>query len=153
MNPASFCRRQEESPMTLRFGIILANRGVLLGMCAPRDLLRMADAAEACPLLDSVWAGEPFDGRFYQFSGVTLEPKPVQSPCPIWLTTNAQRLASGVGGVGGSELALSRVGWFADGWMTHSLLPADRVAHKHHGRWLGAIPPDHRGGVAVRERR
>ena len=44
--------------MTLRFGITLANRGVLLGMCTPRDLLRMADAAEACPRIDSVWAGD-----------------------------------------------------------------------------------------------
>jgi alkanesulfonate monooxygenase SsuD/methylene tetrahydromethanopterin reductase-like flavin-dependent oxidoreductase (luciferase family) len=217
----------------LRFGITLANRGVLLGMAAPRDLLRMADAAEACSLIDSVWAGDalfvnrrldaltllaavagrtervllgpacmgsfalreprafayewasldvlsggrtrlvacaggggdaawqaesralgqepadrrrrmiehmavlrhlwthdeaPFEGRFYRFSGVTLEPKPVQSPCPIWLTTNAQRLASGVAGAGGSDLALARVGRFADGWMTHSLLPVDFAA-------------------------
>jgi alkanesulfonate monooxygenase SsuD/methylene tetrahydromethanopterin reductase-like flavin-dependent oxidoreductase (luciferase family) len=186
--------------MRLRFGITLANRGVLLGMCTPRELLGMADAAEACPMIDSVWAGdalfanrrldaltllaavagrtervllgpacmgsfalreprafayewasldvlsggrtrlavcaggggdaawqaesralgqdpadrrrrmiehiqvlrhlwtrdeEAFEGRFYRFTGVTLEPKPVQSPCPIWLTTNARRLAWG----------------------------------------------------------
>ena len=219
--------------MDLRFGITLSNRGVLLGMCTPRDLLHMADAAEACPLIDSVWVGDalfvnrrldaltllaavagrtervllgpacmgsfalreprafayewasldvlsggrtrlvacaggggdaawqaesralgqdpgdrrrrmiehmqvlrhlwthdqaPFEGRFYRFSGVTLEPKPLQSPCPIWLSSNAQRLASGVAGVGGSELALGRVGKFGDGWMTHSLSPAEFAA-------------------------
>ena len=85
---------------------------------------------EHMQVLRHLWTrdGDPFEGRFYRFSGVTLEPKPVQSPCPIWLTTNAQRLASGVGGVGGSELALSRVGRFADGWMTHSLLPEEFAA-------------------------
>ena len=25
------------------------------------------------------------EGRFYRFQGVTLEPKPVQQPCPIWI--------------------------------------------------------------------
>ena len=33
----------------------------------------------------------PFVGQFTNFSNVTLEPKPVQSPCPIWLATNAER--------------------------------------------------------------
>src|SRR4030095_8248738 len=74
---------------------------------------------------------------------VTLEPKPVQSPCPIWLATNAERLPRGAAGCrgggragthaphdarghadsGGSELALTRVGKIADGWMTHSVGP------------------------------
>ena len=53
---------------------------------------------------------EPFLGQFTNFSNVTLEPKPVQSPCPIWLATNAERLASGQADSGGSELALTRVG-------------------------------------------
>jgi len=37
--------------------------------------------------------------------------KPVQSFCPIWLTTNAGRLANGQAEAGGSSLALRRVGW------------------------------------------
>src|SRR6266540_4105210 len=202
----------------MNFGITLSNRAVPLGLCSARDLLALADAVEACPVLDSVWCGdalfvnprldaltllaavagrtervligpacmgsfalrnplvfayewasldvlsngrtrlvwevetaalgigpgerrkrmienihvlrhlwtknnEPFMGQFTSFSNVTLEPKPVQSPCPIWLATNAERLARGQADSGGSELALTRVGKIADGWMTHSLSP------------------------------
>ncbi|MGE0035810.1 MAG: LLM class flavin-dependent oxidoreductase [Xanthobacteraceae bacterium] len=213
----------------MKFGVTLSNRGVLLDLCTPRDLLRLADAVEASPLMDSVWCGdalfvnrrldaltllaavagrtervllgpacmgsfalrnplvfayewasldvlsngrtrmvacagggagplweaetaaldiapgerrkrmyenmqvmrhlwtrdnEPFEGEFTKFANVTLEPKPVQSPCPIWLATNAERLSKGQADFGGSELALTRVGKLADGWMTHSVSPA-----------------------------
>src|SRR5919108_2119378 len=27
-------------------------------------------------------------GRFYRFANVTLEPRPVQEPCPIWIASN-----------------------------------------------------------------
>src|SRR5208283_3818643 len=42
----------------MRFGITLANRGILLGLATVRDLLALADAIEACPLLDSIWVGD-----------------------------------------------------------------------------------------------
>jgi len=47
------------TPVTspLCFGITLSNRGALLGLTMPRELLRMADVAESCPLIDSVWVG------------------------------------------------------------------------------------------------
>jgi alkanesulfonate monooxygenase SsuD/methylene tetrahydromethanopterin reductase-like flavin-dependent oxidoreductase (luciferase family) len=220
--------RAAERDATMNFGVTLSNRGILLGLCRPRDLLALADAVEASPLMDSVWCGdalfvnrrldaltllaavagrtervligpacmgsfalrnplvfayewasldvlsngrtrlvacagggpgplweaetaalamapgerrarmienihvlrhlwskdnEPFTGRFIKFSDVTLEPKPVQRPCPIWLATNAERLAKGQADSGGSELALKRVGTIADGWMTHSVSP------------------------------
>ena len=213
----------------MNFGITLSNRGVLVGLCRPRDLLALADAVEASPLMDSVWCGdalfvnrrldaltllaavagrtervligpacmgsfalrnplvfayewasldvlsngrtrlvacagggagplweaetaalgiapderrkrmvenihvlrhlwsrdnEPFNGAFTRFADLTLEPKPVQQPCPIWLATNAERLSRGQADSGGSELALTRVGRIADGWMTHSVSPA-----------------------------
>jgi len=212
----------------MNFGITLSNRGVLVGLCTPRDLLALADAVEASPALDSVWCGdalfvnrrldaltllaavagrtervligpacmgsfalrdplvfayewasldvlsngrtrlvacagggagplweaesaalgiapgerrkrmienihvmrhlwtrdnEPFAGEFTTFANVTLEPKPVQSPCPIWLATNAERLSRGQADSGGSDAALTRVGTLADGWMTHSVSP------------------------------
>jgi probable F420-dependent oxidoreductase len=44
-----------------------------------------------------------FEGRYVRFSGITLAPKPVQKPLPIW-----------VGGE--SPPALRRVARFADGW-------------------------------------
>jgi alkanesulfonate monooxygenase SsuD/methylene tetrahydromethanopterin reductase-like flavin-dependent oxidoreductase (luciferase family) len=212
----------------MNFGITLSNRGVLVGLCSPRDLLLLADAVEAAPVMDSVWCGdalfvnrrldaltllaavagrtervllgpacmgsfalrnplvfayewasldvlsqgrtrlvacagggagplweaetaalgiapgerrkrmtenmavlrhlwtrdnEPFVGQFTRFCNVTLEPKPVQSPCPIWLATNAERLSKGQADSGGSEIALTRVAKIADGWMTHSVSP------------------------------
>ena len=214
----------------MRFGITLSNRGVLVGLTTPRDLLALADAVEACPLLDSIWCGDalfvnrrldamtllaavagrtervllgpacmgsfalrnplvfayewasldvlsngrtrlvacagggagplweaesaalgiapgerrkrmleniailrhlwskdkdgaPFEGELTRFSGVTLEPKPLQTPCPIWLATNAERLSRGQADSGGSPRALTRVGRIADGWMTHSVGP------------------------------
>jgi alkanesulfonate monooxygenase SsuD/methylene tetrahydromethanopterin reductase-like flavin-dependent oxidoreductase (luciferase family) len=212
----------------MKFGITLSNRGVLIGLCTTDDLLRLSDAVEAVPELDSLWCGDalfvnrrldaltllaaiagrtrrvllgpacmgsfalrdpmvfayewasldvisngrtrlvacsgggagpeweaetaamrlapgdrrkrmvenihvlrhlwskdnaPFAGQFVKFANVTLEPKPVQKPCPIWLATNAARQARGQADSGGTEFALTRVGKIADGWMTHSVTP------------------------------
>ena len=212
----------------MKFGVTLSNRGVLVGLATPADLLKLADAVEAAPLMDSVWCGdalfvnrrldaltllaavagrtervllgpacmgsfalrdplvfayewasldvlsggrtrlvacagggagplweaesaamgiepddrrkhmiehmhvlrhlwtkdnEPFEGQFVKFAGLTLEPKPLQNPCPIWLATNAERLSHGQADSGGSDFALRRVGRVADGWMTHSVSP------------------------------
>ena len=76
-------------------------------------------------VLRHLWTkdNEPFESQFVKFSGLTLEPKPVQSPCPIWLATNAERLSHGQADSGGSDFALRRVGRVADGWMTHSVSP------------------------------
>jgi alkanesulfonate monooxygenase SsuD/methylene tetrahydromethanopterin reductase-like flavin-dependent oxidoreductase (luciferase family) len=76
-------------------------------------------------VLRHLWTrdNEPFAGEFTTFANVTLEPKPVQSPCPIWLATNAERLSRGQADSGGSQGALTRVGTLADGWMTHSVSP------------------------------
>jgi alkanesulfonate monooxygenase SsuD/methylene tetrahydromethanopterin reductase-like flavin-dependent oxidoreductase (luciferase family) len=212
----------------MKFGITLANRGILLGLASVPELLALTDAVEASPWLDSLWVGDalfvnrrldaftllaalagrtrrvllgpacmgsfalrdprvfayewasldvlsggrtrlavcsgggagaawdaetaamgfapaerrkrmieniavlrhlwtrddaPFEGAFIRFSGVTLEPKPLQSPCPIWLTSNAGRLGNGQADAGGSDFVLRRVGRIADGWMTHSVSP------------------------------
>ena len=42
----------------MKFGITLANRGVLLGLTTVPKLLALADAVEASPRLDSVWVGD-----------------------------------------------------------------------------------------------
>jgi alkanesulfonate monooxygenase SsuD/methylene tetrahydromethanopterin reductase-like flavin-dependent oxidoreductase (luciferase family) len=212
----------------MAFGIILPNRGINLGICTSKDLLRLADLTEASPHMDSVWVGDalfvnrrldalmllaavagrtdrvllgpacmgsfalrnplvlayewasldqlskgrtrmvacsgggagpvweaesaamgiapadrhkrmidhihvlrhlwtkddaPYESAFHKFSGVTLEPKPVQNPCPIWLATNLGRQSRGSADMGGSDFALRRVGQIADGWMTHSVTP------------------------------
>ena len=48
---------------------------------------------EAMAVMRHFWTKDnvPFEGQFFNFSDLTLEPKPVQSPCPIWLATNASR--------------------------------------------------------------
>jgi len=65
-------------------------------------------------------------GRFYSFEGVTLEPRPVQQPCPIWIASNPTGL-TWKGGASASDTAvergLRRVARFADGWMTNKLSP------------------------------
>ena len=42
----------------MKFGVTLSNRGILLGLTTVPKLLALADAVEACPLLDSVWVGD-----------------------------------------------------------------------------------------------
>ncbi len=67
-------------------------------------------------------------GRFYAFEGVTLEPRPVQQPCPIWIASNPTGL-TWRGGASASEAAVERgyrrVARFADGWMTNKLSPEE----------------------------
>jgi alkanesulfonate monooxygenase SsuD/methylene tetrahydromethanopterin reductase-like flavin-dependent oxidoreductase (luciferase family) len=89
----------------------------------PED--RRKHMVENMHVLRHLWTrdNEPFEGNFVKFSNITLEPKPVQNPCPIWLATNAERLSLGQADSGGSEFALTRVGKIADGWMTHSVSP------------------------------
>ena len=83
-------------------------------------------------VLRHLWTKDnaPFEGQFVKFAGLTLEPKPVQNPCPIWLATNAERLSHGQANSGGSDFALRRVGRVADGWMTHSVSPRGLSANR-----------------------
>jgi alkanesulfonate monooxygenase SsuD/methylene tetrahydromethanopterin reductase-like flavin-dependent oxidoreductase (luciferase family) len=86
---------------------------------------RRKHMVENIHVLRHLWTkdNEPFTGQFVKFANITLEPKPLQNPCPIWLATNAERLSKGQADSGGSEFALTRVGKVADGWMTHSVSP------------------------------
>ncbi|MGH7326601.1 MAG: LLM class flavin-dependent oxidoreductase [Candidatus Rokuibacteriota bacterium] len=65
-------------------------------------------------------------GRFYELDGVTLEPRPVQQPCPIWIASNPTGL-TWKGGASASPAAVERgfrrVARYADGWMTNKLAP------------------------------
>jgi alkanesulfonate monooxygenase SsuD/methylene tetrahydromethanopterin reductase-like flavin-dependent oxidoreductase (luciferase family) len=71
-------------------------------------------------------------GRFYRFDNVTLEPRPVQSSCPIWIASNPTGL-TWKGGASASaaavERGLRRVARYADGWMTNKLSPGE-FAHQ-----------------------
>jgi len=65
-------------------------------------------------------------GRYYQFAGVTLQPSPVQAPCPIWIASNPTGL-TWQGGASASEAVIERsfrrVARYADGWMTNKVTP------------------------------
>ena len=67
-------------------------------------------------------------GRFYRFESVTLEPRPVQRPVPIWIASNPTGL-TWKGGASASEAVVERsfrrIARFADGWMTNKLSPAE----------------------------
>jgi alkanesulfonate monooxygenase SsuD/methylene tetrahydromethanopterin reductase-like flavin-dependent oxidoreductase (luciferase family) len=67
-------------------------------------------------------------GRFYQFDGMTLEPRPLQQPCPIWIASNPTGL-TWKGGASASEAVVERsfrrVARLADGWMTNKLSPEE----------------------------
>jgi alkanesulfonate monooxygenase SsuD/methylene tetrahydromethanopterin reductase-like flavin-dependent oxidoreductase (luciferase family) len=65
-------------------------------------------------------------GPFYRFEGVTIRPRPVQNPCPIWIASNPTGL-TWKGGASASEgvveRSFRRVARFADGWMTNKVSP------------------------------
>lgn len=80
---------------------------------------RVPRMLEGMEILRRLWAedGVTHRGRFYQFDNVTIGPKPIQQPCPIWIANNP--MDQGV-----MEKAYRRVARHADGWMTGSLPPA-----------------------------
>jgi alkanesulfonate monooxygenase SsuD/methylene tetrahydromethanopterin reductase-like flavin-dependent oxidoreductase (luciferase family) len=77
---------------------------------------------EGIDILRKLWAGNnvSHQGRFYQFKELTIEPKPVQNPCPIWIANNPHVF-------GASEKLLNhiarRVARMADGWQTTFVTP------------------------------
>jgi len=75
---------------------------------------RGARVTEAIDVVRTLWRDTPasFKGRFTQFDGVSIDPKPAQKPGPpIW--------------VGGrSDAALARAGRQGDGWVSYVVTPA-----------------------------
>ena len=98
---------------------------------------------EALPLLRRLWSEDSVDheGTFFSYQGLTIRPKPMQSPLEVWL-----------GGRATSELR--RVGRLGDGWLPSFTSPADAAA----GRVLveeaaaaagRAIDPEHWGALVI----
>ena len=108
---------------------------MILGACVGGSLPREKAEAEFAPfkvsladrgprleegiaVLRRLWTEDhvSHEGRFYQFRDLTLEPKPVQKPCPpIWIATNPKPELTKRHVM---DRALERVGRLADGWMT-----------------------------------
>lgn len=76
---------------------------------------RLAENIEICRRL---WGGQDvsFAGKFRSFEHVTVEPRPVQQPCPIWIAANPLKPQY-------VESAMQRVARKADGWMSVQLTP------------------------------
>src|SRR5438034_9840413 len=73
---------------------------------------------EGMTILRRLWTEDrvSHQGRFYRLRDLTLEPKPVQKPCPpIWIATNPK---PGLAPPHVADRAIRRVGLMADGWMT-----------------------------------
>jgi alkanesulfonate monooxygenase SsuD/methylene tetrahydromethanopterin reductase-like flavin-dependent oxidoreductase (luciferase family) len=96
-----------------------AREGALWGVADRERAARLAENIEICRRLWSE-TDVSFAGRFHSIENVTIEPRPVQQPCPIWIASNPRPAGVKPEVVEG---ALRRVADKADGWMTVELFP------------------------------
>jgi len=89
---------------------------------------RVGRLEEGVAILRRLFAEEKVShaGAFYRFEGVTIQPRPIQQPCPVWIASNPTGL-TWKGGASASEAVVERsfrrIARFADGWMTNKLSP------------------------------
>ena len=85
-------------------------------LCGIPHKERGARVNEGIDAVRALWRDTPasFHGRFTRFDSVSIDPKPVQQPPPIWIG-------------GRSDAALARAGRQGDGWMSY-VVQADRYA-------------------------
>ena len=78
-----------------------------------RERARRTD--EAIEIMRACWTGEPvtYEGKFWQLDGITVLPRPVQQPMPLWIGGN-------------SDAAARRAGRLGDGWIPSFITP-DRL--------------------------
>lgn len=110
--------------------LLAACTGIVAGGASARegapfgvmDRERAARLEENIAICRQLWSKEEvsFEGRFRSFTGVTVRPRPVQQPCPIWIASNPRPAALKAAAL---EHALRRVARLADGWMTVQLAP------------------------------
>ncbi|HYA35349.1 MAG TPA: LLM class flavin-dependent oxidoreductase [Candidatus Binataceae bacterium] len=95
-------------------GGVSAREGAIFGVKDGQRGNRMAENIAICRRL---WSEDNvnFAGRYRSFEGVTISPRPIQNPCPIWIAANPTGA--------GAEKPLARVAKIADGWMTVQLFP------------------------------
>jgi alkanesulfonate monooxygenase SsuD/methylene tetrahydromethanopterin reductase-like flavin-dependent oxidoreductase (luciferase family) len=80
---------------------------------------RMEEAIEILRLTSSQ-EGVDYHGKYNDFHDVTVLPRPVQQPVPIWVTANPNTTA-----VADVESSYRRVARLGDGWMTTGKTPQD----------------------------
>jgi alkanesulfonate monooxygenase SsuD/methylene tetrahydromethanopterin reductase-like flavin-dependent oxidoreductase (luciferase family) len=109
-----------------------AREGARWGVTDRERADRLVENIEICRRL---WSEThvTYKGRFRSFEDVTLEPRPVQHPCPIWIASNPRPPLAGPA----LERALRRVARRADGWMTTRLaMGSARTNWTHIERYL-----------------
>jgi alkanesulfonate monooxygenase SsuD/methylene tetrahydromethanopterin reductase-like flavin-dependent oxidoreductase (luciferase family) len=108
--------------------LLAACTGLVAGGASAREgaAFHVADRERADRLTENIeicrrlWSDDrvSYKGRFRSFEDVTLEPRPVQQPCPIWIASNPRPPLAGPA----LDRALRRVAQLADGWMTTRLV-------------------------------
>jgi probable F420-dependent oxidoreductase len=93
---------------------------------------RMFYMQEHMTLMRRLWTedGVSFEGKYYQCENVTVEPKPIQRPVPMWIASATV------------DTAWRRVARFGDGWFPNRVTPEEfaetwdkiRVEAAAHGR-------------------
>ena len=96
-------------------GGVSAREGAIWGVEDRERAPRLEENIEICRLL---WSEDEvsFEGRFHRLEKVSLEVKPSQAPCPIWIAANPPPGRF-------FERSVQRVARMADGWMTSQLFP------------------------------
>ncbi len=84
---------------------------------------RGARSNEMLQLLNRLWSEDnvDFEGRYYKYHGVTINPKPKQNPLPIWIG-------------GSSEAAIDRTVRYGSGWLAGAAQTPAQI-----GRVIAAI--------------
>jgi alkanesulfonate monooxygenase SsuD/methylene tetrahydromethanopterin reductase-like flavin-dependent oxidoreductase (luciferase family) len=95
-----------------------------------KDTERVGRLEEGIVILKKLFHEEnaSHKGRFYEFEGVTIQPRPVQNPVPIWIASNPTGLTWKDGASAppaAVERGLRRVARYADGWMTNKVTPEE----------------------------
>lgn len=95
-------------------GGVSAREGGIWGIADGQRGNRMAENIAICRRL---WSEDnvTFNGKYRSFAAVTIQPRPVQQPCPIWIAANPMPTVA--------EKPMQRVARIADGWMTVQLFP------------------------------
>src|SRR5213594_5021934 len=107
--------------------LLAACTGLVAGGASAREgmAFQVTDRERADRLTENIdicrrlWSEEhvSYKGRFRSFEDVTIQPRPVQQPCPIWIASNPRPPLAGPA----LDRALRRVAQLADGWMTTRL--------------------------------
>src|SRR2546425_6065448 len=81
--------------------LLAACTGLVAGGASAREgmAFQVTDRERADRLVENIeicrrlWSEErvSYKGRFRSFEDVTLQPRPVQQPCPIWIASNPRR--------------------------------------------------------------